>query len=71
MAVAPERETKPVRFLSQDEAHRFFDEQARRLLNISGDDFLRRYDAGEYDEILDDPDHPEIMDLVMLRSFGR
>ena len=60
-----------VRFLSREEGRAFFDEQARKLLGISGEEFLRRWDAGEYDDIFDEPDHPEIMDLHMMEGFGR
>jgi hypothetical protein len=60
-----------VRFLSREEGRVFFDEQARQRLGISGEEFLRRWDAGEYDAIFDDPDHPEIVELYMLMPFGR
>jgi hypothetical protein len=60
-----------VRELSQDEGRELFDYQARKLLGISGEEFLRRWDAGEYCGLADDMDHPEIMHLAMLRSFGR
>lgn len=39
--------------LTPDEAREVFEADIRRLLGISGDEFLRRYDAGElvpYDE---------------------
>jgi hypothetical protein len=39
-------------------------------MGMSGEEFLRRYDAGEFDDIFDDPDHPEILHLAMLRSFA-
>src|SRR5581483_10809013 len=45
-----------VRFLAADESREFFDEQAQRLMGISGSEFLARYDAGEYDDVIDDPD---------------
>jgi hypothetical protein len=70
-APATDRIDGEVRFLSREEGRALFDQRARDLLGISGDEFLRRWDAGEYDAVADDPDHPEIMDLVMLRSFGR
>jgi hypothetical protein len=57
--------------LSRAEARALFDTQARKLLNMSGAEFLRRWDAGEFDAIEDDPAHPEIMSLVLLQSFGR
>ncbi len=71
MAVASKRKNGTIHFLNREAGRAFFDEQARRLLGISGEELLRRLDAGEYDSIADDPDHSEIMDLAMLRSFGR
>jgi hypothetical protein len=47
----------PIRDLTPDEAKADFDAKARELLGISGEEFLRRLDAGEYDEVLDDPVH--------------
>ena len=48
-----------------------FDEQARTTLGITGEEFIRRWDAGEFDTVADDPDHPEILRLAMMLSFGR
>lgn len=58
----------PVRFLTQEEAREMFDQQARRELNMSGEEFLRAWNAGEFD---DDPDRPEVMRVVMLLPFAR
>jgi hypothetical protein len=71
MAVAPERTDGEIRFLDDEESRAFFDTQARRLLGISGEEFLRRYDAGEFNGMLDDPQHRGVMKLAMLRPFGR
>ena len=71
MAAAEEKADGQIRFLTPDEGRAFFDEQARKLLGISGEEFLRRWDAGEFDAIADDPDHPEIMELHMIEDFGR
>jgi hypothetical protein len=60
-----------VRWLTDEEAHALFDKRAREALGISGDEFLRRWDAGEYDHLIDDPEHPEILQLAMMESFGR
>jgi len=39
---------------------------------MSGEDFLRRLRAGQYDEICDDPfGHPDITHLTILESFLR
>lgn len=60
-----------VREISRAEARSIFDAQARKLVGLSGAEFLRRYDAGEFDALLDAPEHPELMELLALESFGR
>jgi len=71
MALASERTSSDIRFLEEDESREFFDAQAQRLMGMSGDEFLRRYDAGEFEAIIDDPKHRGIMMLAMLSPFGR
>ncbi|MBA3389904.1 MAG: hypothetical protein H0U02_11185 [Rubrobacter sp.] len=58
--------------LSREEGRKQFDRQAQRYLKVSGDEFVRCWDAGEYG----DPDdrsknQPEVMRLVMLLPFVR
>lgn len=48
--------------MTDEEAREYFDRAARYYLSISGDEFVRRYDAGEYD---DDPDQHGIMDMIL------
>lgn len=54
--------------MSPEESWEGFDHAARLYLHMSGEDFLRAWDAGEFDE---DPDRPEVMRVAMLRPFGR
>ncbi len=61
----------PVIELDAEGWRRFVDDKARSLLGISGEEFLRRWDAGEYDAIADDPAHSDIMYLAMLSTGGR
>ena len=56
------------RRVSRAEGRAIFDRQARRYLGISGAEFLRRWEAGEYAA---DPDQPGVMDLVMLLPLVR
>jgi hypothetical protein len=42
---------------------------ARELLGISADEFRRRWNAGEYDEIADDGDHSDITYLALLGNL--
>jgi hypothetical protein len=69
MAVVPERETnEQIEELNLQEGRTLFDRAARHYLKISGDEFLVRWECGEYD---DDPDRPDVMRVAMLIPFGR
>ncbi len=57
-----------VKDLTAEEGWQLFDNAARFYLNISGEEFIRRWDEGYYDE---DPDQPEVMSLAMLLPFAR
>lgn len=52
--------------LTPDEARAVFDERAQRLLGLTGDEFRRRWEAGELD-----PDDDRVLRLVMLLPLGR
>jgi hypothetical protein len=60
-----------VRFLNDDEARAAYDKEARRLLGISGDEFLRRYDAGEYKRPLTDREARGVMKMRMIEDLVR
>lgn len=60
-----------IRLSTVVEGHAFFDRQSRKLLNLSGDEFLRRWDAGAYRPIPDTADGRKIRRLVMLMPFAR
>ncbi len=53
--------------LTVEESWALFDQHARELLGISGDEFVRRWNAGDYDEIADDGEH---YDIIFLAMFG-
>ena len=76
MATAPEHVDDEhaddgIRFLDDDEAREQFDREAQRLLGISGDEFLRRYDAGEYNGPLEGRMTSDVMMLLMMLDFVR
>ncbi|MEX2238056.1 MAG: hypothetical protein WEB00_11025 [Dehalococcoidia bacterium] len=49
MAIKTRQTTKPVvEYLTDEEARHLFEEIAQREMGMSGEEFLRRYDAGEY-----------------------
>jgi hypothetical protein len=60
-----------IRWLEPAEERALFEERTHALLGISGEEFLRRLDAGEYDPVFDDPDHRDITYLVMLSVVAR
>jgi hypothetical protein len=57
--------------LSPDDGRRLFDHQARRTLGISGDEFLRRWDAGEYRATGDPEEGRKARRLALLLPFVR
>lgn len=71
MAITPEPKSDQIHFLSDEESHRLFDSEARRLMNMSGEEFLRRYDVGEFEAEMDGPRHSELVQMVMLIPLGR
>jgi hypothetical protein len=54
--------------LTPEQGRALFDRRARYYLHMSGEEFVRAWDAGEFD---DDPDRPEVMSVVMLLPFAR
>lgn len=57
--------------LTPEEARALFDRRARQLLRISGEEFLRRWDAGEYRPVRDDVDGHKVGELFMMLPFAR
>ena len=64
-------ESDQIQWLTPEESRALFDEQARAIMGMSGEEFIRRWDAGEYDEIADTSGHLHIMRLASLLPFGR
>jgi hypothetical protein len=56
--------------LTPEEGRRQYDEAVRHYMGISGEEFLRRWDAGEWHELYDDSEHPHTAILVALRPFA-
>ncbi len=52
----------PLEVFTDEEAAALFEAIAQRNLGISGNEFRKRWFSGYYN---DDPDRPEIMDVVM------
>jgi len=61
-----------IRELSREQGRELLDRQAQRYLNVSGDEFIRRWDAGEYGDPDDRSENPPaVMRLGMLLPFVR
>lgn len=67
----PEERERGYRILTPEEGRAQFDRAARRWMGIGGEEFIRRWDAGEYDAIADKDGHRHIMQLAGLIGFAR
>ena len=59
----------PVVFLDDQESKDLFDRSARELLGMSGDEFLRLWDAGHWKSR--DCDDSKVLHMEMLMPFAR
>lgn len=57
--------------LTPEEGRAFFDEKCHRELGMSGEEFLRRYDAGEFDGIEEDEFGRRVIRVEMSIPFAR
>lgn len=57
--------------LPREQAVALFDGEARRLAGMSGDEFLKKWDAGEFRDLDDTPEGRKIAYLALLIPFGR
>ncbi len=55
--------------LTAEEGKKLLDRQARRYFQISGDEFIAKWEAGAFDD--EDDERPEVMRVAMLIPFGR
>ena len=60
-----------VHFVTREEGIALFDQEARKTLGISGDEFLQRWDAGEYWPVPDTTAGRAIGRLAMMIPFAR
>jgi hypothetical protein len=56
-----------IRELDREAGSELLDEQARKYLGISGEEFMRRWYAGE----IEADDDPHVMRVAMLLGFAR
>lgn len=60
-----------IHFLNEEEGRELFDREAQRLFGISGEEFQRRWDSGEYGPIPDTPEGRDLDRMYGLISFVR
>ncbi len=58
-------------WLTRSDEVGFFDRQAKALLGISGDEFRRRLEAGDFADNVDGLDHSDLMYLALLAGVAR
>ena len=67
-----EEELVPVRWLTEEEAFAVLDMQARKRLNMSGEEFLKKWRADAFSEQFKDEHHSAYAVLsLMATPFGR
>ena len=64
-------EIEGIQFLTPEEGRELFDREAQRLFGISGDEFLGRWDSGEYGPIPDTPEGRKLGRMYTLMGFVR
>jgi hypothetical protein len=57
--------------LPRDLATALFNQEARRIVGLSGDEFLARWNSGLFRSVEDTPHEREISYLILLIPFGR
>lgn len=60
----------PAYIVTPREGRRMYDEAVRKYMNMSGEEFLRRWDAGEWHELYDKSGYWYIGYLVDSRPFA-
>lgn len=69
--VHPDWGLPPIRGLSYDEGFAVLDGQAQRRLNMSGEEFLRRWRAGDFSDEFKDANHSAFAALsILVRPFA-
>lgn len=61
----------PVQWMDAAETRAYFDRQARARLNMTGEEFLQRLDAGAWDAVIDDPDYRDVLVLSVMADVVR
>jgi hypothetical protein len=70
LAIEKSRENLPS-VLPAERAAAFFAHEAERLAGMSAEEFLRKWDAGEFRDLDETPEGRNIAYLALLIPFGR
>lgn len=65
MPVAKKNRTHGTKWVTRLQAKAVLDARARRVLNISGDEFIAKWNAGEFRK-MDSGDCPGVIELALL-----
>lgn len=57
--------------IDPEEGRREFEAMVQKLMGITSNEFIRRFEAGEYWEIADEEGHRHIGDLIMMIPLAR
>lgn len=71
MATIAKHVETDTRWLDPEAAYEEFDALTQELLGISGEEFIRRWDAGEYADVADDQSNEHIIMIAGFLPFGR
>jgi hypothetical protein len=70
--IATEDDTLPgIIYVTPAEGLRIFDEAARTWTGMSGEEFIQRWESGEFAEIPDDLAHRRYVDLILMMPLAR
>lgn len=58
-------------YFTPEEGRREFEAAVQKWMGISGEEFIRRWEAGEYWGIADETGHRHIGDLIMMIPLAR
>jgi hypothetical protein len=68
MATPAHSSNGQIRELTREEGLALLDREARRYLQMSAEQFIKAWEAGDFDE---DPDRPDVMYVAMLLPFAK
>ena len=68
MGTTTETTNGQIRELTHEEGLALLNREAQRYLHMSAEQFIKAWEAGDFDE---DPDRPDVMYVAMLLPFAK